>query len=148
MIASAPSGISDSTPDRLTLLHLAPHPDDEVMGGPAIMLELQAGGHRIVNVLDAHSAELRRNDYRRLVKARAEANAVLGPERLFGFGATRGRGELAELATEVVFKDGDWRLGEARELDPARPLAEPTPQAISAWLTEPSVTQRFGAPRS
>src|SRR3989442_1569551 len=50
MIASAPSGISDSTPDRLTLLHLAPHPDDEVMGGPAIMLELQAGGHRIVNV--------------------------------------------------------------------------------------------------
>ncbi|OLE38451.1 MAG: hypothetical protein AUG48_01760 [Actinobacteria bacterium 13_1_20CM_3_68_9] len=276
MIASAPSGISDSTPDRLTLLHLAPHPDDEVMGGPAIMLELQAGGHRIVNVacglgrpedrerreaevrescrrtgfelvvparpaeigsggdlpaaqaelagltrtlvrqegvdvvfspsphdrhpghevvgraaldalspledaapvwwmwglwadlpfptliayfgperlrrilnaLDAHSAELRRNDYRRLVKARAEANAVLGPERLFGFGATRGRGELAELATEVVFKDGDWRLGEARELDPAEPLAEPTRQAISAWLTEPSVTQRFGAPRS
>jgi LmbE family N-acetylglucosaminyl deacetylase len=44
-----PSG-SSSPPARRTLLHLAPHPDDEVMGGPGIMLALQASGHRIVNL--------------------------------------------------------------------------------------------------
>jgi LmbE family N-acetylglucosaminyl deacetylase len=276
MIAREPSGPSENPPDRLTLLHLAPHPDDEATAAPGIMLQLRAGGHRIVNLacglgrpedrerreaevrescrrsgfelivpedpgelgqaddlaaapaelevligtvvrqegvdilfspsphdrhpgheavgraalealapledaapawwmwglwadlpfptliayfgherlrqilhaLDAHGGELRRNDYRGLVEARARANAVLGPERLFGFGALGGRGELAELATEVVFKNGDWRLGKARELDPGEPLVEPTARSISAWLTEPSLTQRFGAPRS
>jgi LmbE family N-acetylglucosaminyl deacetylase len=253
-------------------LHLAPHPDDEVMGGPAIMLELQASGHRIINLacslgrpehqkrreaearesssrtgfeliipsrpaaigsgddldaaqaelamliaelvrqeavdivfspnphdrhpghevvgratldalspledgapawwmwglwadlpfptlityfrserlqqilhaLDAHAGELERNDYRRLAEGRAQANAVLGPELLFGFGGGGGRGELAELATEVVFKDGDWLLGRPRELDPREPLVEPTHESLSAWLAEPSLTQRFG----
>ena len=50
MIASASSGIPGNPPSvRRTLLHLAPHPDDEVTGGPAIMLALQASGHRIIN---------------------------------------------------------------------------------------------------
>lgn len=261
-------------PGRRTLLHLAPHPDDELMGGPAIMLALQASGHRIVNIacslgrpkdrerreaearesarrtgfeliipsrplaigsgddleaaqaelasliaelvrteeveivfspsphdrhpghevvgravldalapledraptwwmwglwadlpfpnliayfdsermgqimhaLDAHAGELERNDYRRLVRGRAEANAVLGPERVFGFGAREGRGEFAELATEVVFRDGDWLLGRPRELDPREPLAQPTRTSLSAWLSGPSLTQRFGTP--
>ncbi len=102
--------------------------------------------HRILQVLDAHAGELERNDYRRLVQGRAEANAVLGPERVFGFGGRGGRGEFAELATEVVFKDGDWLLGKARELDPREPLVEPTRRSLSAWLREPSLTQRFGTP--
>ena len=272
MIASGPTGTSGTPSTRRTLLHLAPHPDDEVTAGPGIMLGLQASGHRIVNVacslgrpedherreaevreacrragfelivptptaaigsgddleaaqaelteliaslvrrespdivfspsphdrhpghevvgraaldalsaleasspawwmwglwadlpfptliahfgaerlreilhaLEAHAGELERNDYPRLVKGRAEANAVLGPERVFGFGARGRREELAELATEAVFKDGDWRLGRARELDPREPLVEPTLAALSQWLREPSLTQRFG----
>ena len=37
MIASGPSSVGGNP---FTLLHLAPHPDDEVTGGPTIMLEL------------------------------------------------------------------------------------------------------------
>jgi LmbE family N-acetylglucosaminyl deacetylase len=36
--------------DALTVLHLAPHPDDEVIGAPATLLRLRDAGHRIVNV--------------------------------------------------------------------------------------------------
>jgi LmbE family N-acetylglucosaminyl deacetylase len=275
MIASGPSSGAGNPFVRRTLLHLSPHPDDEVTGGPATMLELQASGHRVVNVacglgrpedherreaevrescsragfelivptppvaigwdddletaqvelaglisalvlresvdivfspsphdrhpghevvgraaldalaplkdaapawwmwglwadlpfptliacfgaerlrqilhaLDAHTGELERNDYHRLVKGRAEANAVLGPERVFGFGGPGHPGDLAELVTEAVFKDGDWRMGTPRRLDPRQPLVEPTPEPLSAWLTEPSLTQRFGPPR-
>jgi LmbE family N-acetylglucosaminyl deacetylase len=274
MILGQSSSVSGNPSARRTLLHLAPHPDDEVLGGPAIMLALQSSGHRIINLacslgrpenlerrqaeardcanrtgfelilpsrpvaigsgddldaaqaelatliaelvrseavdivfspnphdrhpghevvgraaldaltplqdsapawwmwalwadlpfptlityfgperlgqildaLEAHAGELERNDYRRLVRGRAEANAVLGPERVFGFGAGAGRGDFAELATEVVLGDGEWRLGRARELDPGDPLAEPGPQALTAWLAAPSLTQRFGAP--
>lgn len=274
MSRSEAIGIRGGTRVRRTLLHLAPHPDDELMGGPAIMLALQASGHRIINLacglgrpedrerreaealesskrtgfelvilsppaaigsgddpeaaqaelatqiaelvraeeveivfspsphdrhpghevvgratrdtlatlgqkapawwmwglwadlpfptliayfgserlrqildaLSAHAGELGRNDYRRLVRGRAEANAVLGSERVFGFGAPGRPGELAELATEVVLRDGDWLLGTPRELDPVEPLVEPTRAALNAWLAAPSLTQRFGAP--
>jgi LmbE family N-acetylglucosaminyl deacetylase len=274
MSGSESSSVASSPSARLTLLHLAPHPDDEVMGGPAIMLELQASGHRIVNLacslgrprdrerreaearesarrtgfellvasppvaissdddldsaqrelaaqiaqlvraeavdivfspsphdrhpghevvgraalaalsgleggspawwmwslwgelpfptliaqfgperlgeivraLEAYGGELERNDYRRLVRGRAEANAVLGPERVFGFGASRGEGEFAELATEVVRRADEWLLGSPRELDPSDPLAEPTAKPLTGWLEAPSLTQRFGPP--
>ncbi len=101
---------------------------------------------QILRALDAHAGELERNDYRRLVRGRAEANAVLGPERVFGLGTRGGRGEFAELATEAVFRDGEWLLGRPRELDPREPLAEPTREPLSAWLEEPSLSQRFRTP--
>lgn len=41
----------------------------------------------IAHALDAHEGELARNDYRRLLKARAVTSAVLGSERTFGFGS-------------------------------------------------------------
>jgi LmbE family N-acetylglucosaminyl deacetylase len=34
----------------LTVLHLAPHPDDEVLGAGATLLGLRAAGHRIINL--------------------------------------------------------------------------------------------------
>ena len=34
----------------LTVLHVAPHPDDEVIGAPATLLQLLDAGHRIVNL--------------------------------------------------------------------------------------------------
>ena len=101
---------------------------------------------QILDALAAHAGELGRNDYRRLVRGRAEANAALGAERVFGFGAPGRPREFAELATEAVLRDGDWLLGTPRELDPGEPLVEPTRSSLSAWLAAPSLTQRFGAP--
>lgn len=81
----------------------------------------------IETALSAHAGELARNDYRRLVRSRAEAAACLAPELLFGFGAEAGDGpELAELLTEVVAGERGRRRGAARWLDPASPLAPPT----------------------
>jgi LmbE family N-acetylglucosaminyl deacetylase len=34
----------------LTVLHVAPHPDDEMLGAPATLLRLLAAGHRVVNL--------------------------------------------------------------------------------------------------
>jgi LmbE family N-acetylglucosaminyl deacetylase len=34
----------------ITVLHLAPHPDDEVIGAPATLLRLRDAGHRVVNL--------------------------------------------------------------------------------------------------
>lgn len=82
----------------------------------------------ILAALEAHRGELERNDYRRLVRGRAEAGACLAPELLFGFGAAAGaQAPLAELLTEAVAVAGCWRLGPARWLDPAAALPPPTP---------------------
>ncbi len=37
-------------PGPRTVVHLAPHPDDEALGAPALLLALRAAGHRVVNV--------------------------------------------------------------------------------------------------
>jgi hypothetical protein len=81
----------------------------------------------ILAALSAHAGELARNDYRRLVRGRAEASACLAPELLFGFGTEAATGSpYAELLTELVRVRGGWRLGAPRWLDPAAPLADPT----------------------
>lgn len=36
--------------ERLTVLHLAPHPDDEVIGAPATLIRLRDAGHRVINL--------------------------------------------------------------------------------------------------
>jgi len=40
----------DTAPVPLTVLHLSPHPDDEVIGAPATLLRLRDAGHRVVNL--------------------------------------------------------------------------------------------------
>jgi LmbE family N-acetylglucosaminyl deacetylase len=86
----------------------------------------------ILSALAAHTGELARADYRRLVHGRAEAAAVTAPELLFGFGKADapappgGTGpEYAELLRERALIDGAWRPGEPRWLDPAAPFSEP-----------------------
>jgi LmbE family N-acetylglucosaminyl deacetylase len=37
-------------PRPLTVLHLAPHPDDEAIGAPATLLALVGKGHRVINL--------------------------------------------------------------------------------------------------
>jgi LmbE family N-acetylglucosaminyl deacetylase len=36
--------------ERLTILHLAPHPDDEAIGAPATLIGLRDAGHRVINL--------------------------------------------------------------------------------------------------
>ncbi len=57
---------------------------------------------RSAHILDAYAGELERNDYQRLLAGRAAANAVLGSERVFGFGSPAASTlPYADLLTEV-----------------------------------------------
>lgn len=92
----------------------------------------------ILTALAAHRGELERNDYRRLVRGRAEANSCLAPELLHGFGsAARPPQPYAELLTELVGSRRGWLLGSARWLDPDDPLAAPT-AADAGLLADPA----------
>ncbi len=100
----------------------------------------------ILAALDAYRGELERNDYRRFVKARAEMNASLGPELLFGFGSEAPREiRYVELLTEAVRADDRWLLGRARWLDSPAPLIGPGDTVVDGWLDGPNETGRFGA---
>jgi hypothetical protein len=81
----------------------------------------------ILEALAAHGGELARNDYRRFVRARAEMNASLAAELLFGFGApAQPDARYVELLTEVALVDSHWHLGTPRWLDPEDPLRDPS----------------------
>ena len=102
----------------------------------------QARLDEILSALSAHRGELKRNDYRLMVKARAAMNASLAPELLFDFGAERSSdAPYAELLTEVALCDGCWLLGSARWLDPGAPLADPTDRKIGKWLGTSSLSE-------
>jgi LmbE family N-acetylglucosaminyl deacetylase len=99
----------------------------------------------IQGALSAHRQELRRNDYRRLVRGRSEAAACLAPELLFGFGSEgERRPEFAEMLCEVVRADESWLLGSARWLDPRSPLP-PATEVAAARLADPAVAGEGGA---
>jgi LmbE family N-acetylglucosaminyl deacetylase len=107
----------------------------------------QARLDEITSALEAHEQELERNDYRRLVRGRAEMNAARGPELLFGFGSPGDLGPYAELLTEAVLEKGRWLLGTPRRLDPASSLSKPPSRTeIGDWLYLETVTQRYGPP--
>jgi LmbE family N-acetylglucosaminyl deacetylase len=105
----------------------------------------------VLGVLDAYVGELERNDYRRLLTGRAQANAVLGSELVFGFGGPVVSDEpYAELLTEVVLRPTGWMLGEPRLLNAAAPLATASNRNASAWVERPSARQalRLGGGQS
>jgi LmbE family N-acetylglucosaminyl deacetylase len=108
------------------------------LGRPTLATRFGAARlEEILSALAAHGSQLRRNDYRRLVRGRAEAAGCLAPELLFGFGASVDPGtEFAELLTEVVPGEEGWRRGAARWLDAGDPLAPPS--GWSAWLADPA----------
>ncbi len=106
---------------------------DEVM--------LQRTGH----ILAAYTGELERNDYQRFLTGRAAANAVMGSERVFGFGSPAASPlPYAELLTEVRLDDGRFMAAEAHTLD-----AGPAPSALydvdlTPWLDASSVHELIG----
>jgi LmbE family N-acetylglucosaminyl deacetylase len=97
---------------------------------------------RALRVLRAHKGELERNDYVRLVRHRAAANQVVGPERIFGWGSPMAsRRPYAELLTEAAASPDGWLAGAPRVLDPAQPLAPmPDDRPLEWWLDARSLT--------
>ncbi len=71
--------------------------------------------------LGEHRSQLERSDFPRLVRGRAEAAAVLGPELLYGFGIDAPDAPYAELLCETGYRRGVWHGGRERRLDPADP---------------------------
>jgi LmbE family N-acetylglucosaminyl deacetylase len=82
--------------------------------------------------LDEHRSQIVRSDFPRLVRGRAEAASVLGPELLFGFGVEPPAAAYAELLCEVGYRDGIWLAGHERVLEPGDPLGDE--DAINPWV--------------
>jgi GlcNAc-PI de-N-acetylase len=99
----------------------------------------------ITYALDSYVGELDRNDYRRMLRARGEMLASLGPELVFGFGEPS-VSEFVEIVAEVTLRLGRWILGDPRWFDPRSPLATPGTLDVTEWIYQPSVTSRFGPP--
>ncbi len=72
--------------------------------------------------LSEHRSQVARTDFQRLVRGRAEAASVLGPELLYGFGTDAPDEPYAELVCEAVRHHGVWYAGRERQLDPHDPL--------------------------
>jgi LmbE family N-acetylglucosaminyl deacetylase len=100
---------------------------------------------RALHVLDAYAGELERNDYRPFLTGRAGANAVMGSERVFGFGSPAATSlPYADVITEVRLLDGRFMASEPHFLDQG-----PEPSALYArdltpWLESPSVHEMVG----
>jgi LmbE family N-acetylglucosaminyl deacetylase len=98
----------------------------------------------VAAALGLYRSQLARNDYGHLLEARAAASAVLGVERVFGFGACPSVfGGHAELFCEAIWSAGRWWLGRPRVLEPAAPVASvaPVDADIGAWLHQASARQ-------
>jgi hypothetical protein len=96
---------------------------------------------QLAGVLQAHRGELARNNYERALRARGELAAVLGAERVFGWG-TGGTGDAyAEIFTEVLCdQQAGWPLATPRRLDPDDALAGAVSCGVDLgrWLRQTS----------
>ncbi len=100
---------------------------------------------RMLHILEAYEGELARNDYRHLLSGRALTNAVLGSERVFGFGAASASSlPYAEVLTEVRRVGGRWMASQAHHLDEGPLLDAQFTLDLTAWLESPSVHQLVG----
>jgi hypothetical protein len=79
-----------------------------------------------LDMLEEHTGEVARSDYRRMHEAIRTVNAVRGVEKAFGYGSVpkhRLRSiHQAELLTEVTMRGRRWQVGAPRSLDPDDPL--------------------------
>jgi LmbE family N-acetylglucosaminyl deacetylase len=100
---------------------------------PNLVVPFEAARLReIRHALQAHRGEVDRNDYLALVRARAAMNAILGTERVFGFGAVGQSHRYAELLSDVVYTSDGWQLLSPRLLD-SRDVLAGTPVAPVGW---------------
>ena len=100
---------------------------------------------RALHVLDAYTGELERNDYRPFLTGRAAAIAVIGSERVFGFGsAAATKLPYAEVVTEVRLLDGRFMASEPHHLDQGPEPSDLYQSDLTAWLDSPSVHELVG----
>ncbi len=100
---------------------------------------------RALHVLDAYAGELARNDYRSYLTGRASANAVLGSERVFGFGSPAASTlPYAEVLTEVRLMDGRFMASEPHFLDQGPEPTTTYDVDLTPWLDSPSVHELVG----
>jgi LmbE family N-acetylglucosaminyl deacetylase len=101
--------------------------------------------NRAARILDAYSGELERNDYQRFLAGRAAANAVMGSERVFGFGSHAASTlPYAELLTEVCLVDGRFVASHPHALDEGREPGPASSVDLTPWLDSPSVHELIG----
>jgi LmbE family N-acetylglucosaminyl deacetylase len=100
---------------------------------------------RMLHILEAYEGELERNDYRHLLTGRASTNAVLGSERVFGFGSPAASHlPYAEVLTEVRRVGPRWMASEAHHLDEGPLFDDQFNVDLTAWMDSPSVHQLVG----
>jgi LmbE family N-acetylglucosaminyl deacetylase len=100
---------------------------------------------RSAHILDAYAGELERNDYQRLLAGRAAANAVLGSERVFGFGSPAASTlPYADLLTEVRLLAGRFMASRAHTLDEGPFPDSSFDHDLTPWLDAPSVHEMVG----
>jgi LmbE family N-acetylglucosaminyl deacetylase len=105
----------------------------------------EASLDRQVRILEAYAGELARNDYLRLLRGRAMATAVLGSERVFGFGSAAASSlPYAEVLTEVRAIGGRFMASQAHVLEAEPPADSRFDVDLSAWVTSPSVHDLVG----
>ncbi|MCY3617581.1 MAG: PIG-L family deacetylase [Acidimicrobiaceae bacterium] len=99
---------------------------------------------RVQQTIRCYTGEVDRNDYATLLLSRARTRAILGVERVFGYGQERvSCAPYADLLTECLPDPGGWLLGSARLLrPPSEPAACATEQDIRWWLESTSPHDR------
>ena len=103
---------------------------------------------QIEHALAGHTGELGRNDYRRLLRARAEAGAILLPERVFGYGSPGiPPATFAEAVCVIAIgAAGELLLSQPSLLDGSSFPGAVTARAdATAWLDGPSPRERVTA---
>lgn len=124
---------------------------------PVPSLYVPVGHHQldtVLHALEAHAGELKRNDYATLYRSRARMNAMLGTERVLGFGSsTADTRPFAELLSEVKWTETGWDLGPPRILDSANPLSisgnwRPCDDLIEAASPRTLMSRRNNSPTS
>jgi LmbE family N-acetylglucosaminyl deacetylase len=100
---------------------------------------------RALYVLDAYAGELERNDYRPFLAGRAAANAVMGSERVFGFGSPAAtKLPYADVITEVRLLDGHFMASEPHFLDQGPERSALYQRDLTPWLESPSAHELVG----
>lgn len=104
-----------------------PAPNRYVPYGPEVL-------ERLMAALRCHAGELARNDYEDLLRSRARLQAVLGSERVLGFGSAPAAPEpFADLLEERARAgDGRWQLAPGGALGVAGRVLPVTPRRRGA----------------
>jgi LmbE family N-acetylglucosaminyl deacetylase len=99
-----------------------------------LLVDVERVLDRTCEALELHAGEVARNDYVGLVRARASVAAVLGPERVFGFGTQGLSYAAAEVLSETVFDGAAWRFAEPRTLEASRPSVSASGTDDASWF--------------